>query len=145
MNDPVELAYDKCLELLSAGVVGRVALSTPSGPRIFPVNYSVVDSSVVFRTAPYSVLGTYAWNTLLAFEVDHLDYDRHLGWSVVATGRGALVEDPEELAFIRSGWNPWPWAGGTRLLYVRLRWEELTGRRLGVWTRANEVPVRRSL
>jgi nitroimidazol reductase NimA-like FMN-containing flavoprotein (pyridoxamine 5'-phosphate oxidase superfamily) len=146
MYEPVDMPYEKCLELLSGGVVGRVALSLPDGPQIFPVNYSVVADAVVFRTAPYSILGTRAWSTRLAFEVDHIDYERQRGWSVVATGPGELVEDEEDLASIRSFWDPRPWAGGPRLLYVRLRWDSLTGRRLGSgWSSRDEMPVRRSL
>lgn len=145
MSELAELPYDKCHELLSGGIVGRAAVCTPAGPRIVPVNYAVFDESIVFRTTPYSVLGTYAWNTALAFEVDHVDYEDHRGWSVVATGRGSMVEDPEELAAIKTFWNPRPWASGARLLYVRLRWDELSGRQLGAgWTRDNELPVRRT-
>jgi uncharacterized protein len=131
MSEPATLTYDKCVELLKSGRVGRAAVCTPAGPRIVPVNYSVVGDSLVFRTTPYSVLGTYAWNTQLAFEVDHIDDAQHHGWSVVATGRGAMVEDGGELAEIRASWDPKPWANGLRLLYVRLRWAELTGRSIG--------------
>ena len=58
-----------------------------------------------------------------------------------------MIEDPDELAAIRAFWNPRPWAGGAqRLLYVRLRWDELTGRRLGNgWTHENELPIRRTV
>jgi nitroimidazol reductase NimA-like FMN-containing flavoprotein (pyridoxamine 5'-phosphate oxidase superfamily) len=144
MTEPMELSYGKCHELLTGGVVGRVGVCTPAGPRIVPVNYSVVDEAVVFRTTPYSLLGTYAWNTNLAFEVDHIDYATHRAWSVVALGRGAMVEDEAELIAIRSFWDPRPWVSGPRLLYVRLRWETLTGRRLGGgWTHDNEMEVRR--
>ena len=86
MREPVELSYAKCYELLAAGGLGRAAVCTPTGPHIVPVNYSVVDESVIFRTTPYSALGTYARNTQMAFEVDHADHERQLGWSVVATG-----------------------------------------------------------
>lgn len=131
MYTPVELPYQKCSELLRSQVVGRVAVCTPEGPRIVPVNYSVVDETIVFRTTPYSILGTYGWTTELAFEVDGVDPETRSGWSVVALGRGALIEDPEELARIRSFWDPDPWAAGHRMLYVGLKWRDLTGRRLG--------------
>ncbi|TCM51400.1 pyridoxamine 5'-phosphate oxidase family protein [Kribbella sp. VKM Ac-2568] len=131
MNAPIELSYDRCRELLSSAEVGRVALCTDSGPLIWPVNYSVVEDAIVFRTAPYSVLGARAWNSRLAFEVDRLDLERQQGWSVVATGDGEMIEDPDELAVIRTFRDPHPWAGGAaRLLYVRLRWDGLTGRQL---------------
>ena len=131
MSEPTVLTYDKCRELLASKVVGRAAVCTPTGPRIFPVNYAVVDDTIVFRTTAYSVLGTYAWNTQLAFEVEEIDETERAGWSVVALGRGAIVEDPKELAEIRSAADPTPWAGGMRYLYVRMRWSELSGRQIG--------------
>jgi nitroimidazol reductase NimA-like FMN-containing flavoprotein (pyridoxamine 5'-phosphate oxidase superfamily) len=146
MDEPVELPYAKCRELLAGGVFGRVALCTPSGPRIFPVNYSVVSEAVVFRTSAYGMVANHDWSSPMAFEVDHVDYADHKGWSVVAIGQAERVEDPEELDHIKRTWDPRPWAGGTRPLYVRLAWDELTGRRLGGgWTHENELPVRRHL
>ena len=146
MREPVELSYAKCLELLSAGDLGRAAVSTPDGPHIVPVNYAVFEESVVFRTTPWSVLGSQPPGALMAFEVDVADHERQLGWSVVARGRAGVVDDPAELTAIRSFWDPRPWAGGVRPVYVRLPRRELTGRRLGSgWTPSNEVPVRRVL
>ncbi len=146
MNEPVELTVKECLELLNGGVVGRVALSTPVGPRIVPLNYAMHNEAIVFRTSPYSELGTYGRNAELAFEIDQLDYVKHQGWSVVAVGRAALVEDPDELEEIREGWDPTPWVSGQRHLYLKLRWRDLTGRRLGQdWTRASMMPMRRVL
>ena len=109
-----------------------MALCTDTGPLVWPVNYSMVEDAIVFRTSPHSLLGTMAWNRPLAFEVDRIDLDREEGWSVLATGPGEMVEDPDELGLIRTFRDPHPWAGGaTRLLYVRLRWVGLTGRELG--------------
>ena len=80
----------------------------------------------------------------LAFEIDHVDYEDHTGWSVVAVGTGEVVEDPAELGDAGPFWNPKPWAAGNRVLYVRMRWTGLTGRRIGAgWTWENELPVRR--
>lgn len=141
-----ELSPAACQQLLMGGVFGRVAVCTADGPRILPVNYSVVGESVVFRTSAYGVVATHDWTSPMAFEVDHVDYEDQRGWSVVAVGRGERVDDPEELAEIKRTWDPRPWAAGTRPLYVRLEWTELTGRRLGQgWTYDNEMPVRRRL
>lgn len=128
MSELSVLSETMCLELLGAGVVGRVALCTPDGPLLFPVNYTVHDSSVVFRTTAYSVLGTRAWQSRLAFEVDHMDYEHQAGWSVLAVGPGSRIEPGPVLDEIVHHWNPRPWAAGTRPLYVRLRWDSLTGR-----------------
>lgn len=126
-----ELSTDDCIDLLRAGLVGRAAICTPTGPHVVPVNYAVHNDAIVFRTTPYSVLGTYSWAGDIAFEVDHIDMERHEGWSVVAIGRGEMVEDAEEVEEIRWAHEPKPWAGGARPLIVRLRWREITGRRIG--------------
>lgn len=144
MDSPVNLSYAECRELLGAGVFGRVALCTPTGPRILPVNYGVVSEMVVFRTSDSEMVSHHNWEMTLAFEVDYVDYADHKGWSVVALGHGRPVESEEELARIRRTWDPHPWAGGDKSLYVKLAWDELGGRRLGQgWTYDNEMPVRR--
>ena len=126
-----QLAPRECEALLRGGVVGRVAVSTPAGPHIVPVNYSVVGSSVVLRTTPYSVLGSHGRDSLLAFEVDHFDHTRQRGWSVVARGRADVVHDRDELRDIERTWPPQPWATGPRPLFLKLTWTELSGRQLG--------------
>ena len=146
MNHPYELSYGKCRELLAAGVFGRVGVFTPQKPLILPVNYAVVGEAIIFRTTPHGAVANRDWDSPIAFEVDHVDYADHKGWSVLATGLAERIEDPEEIALIKRTWEPQPWAGGDRPLYVKLAWEELTGRRLGQgWTHANETPVRRHL
>jgi nitroimidazol reductase NimA-like FMN-containing flavoprotein (pyridoxamine 5'-phosphate oxidase superfamily) len=144
MNELVELSAEKCEELLRAAIVGRVVFETGDGPQIVPVNYTTVGDAVVFRTSPYSQLGTHADGSRLLLEIDHIDYDGHRGWSVVAVGTGEVLEDTEELESAGPFWNPKPWAAGQRLLYVRMPWHRLTGRRIGAgWTFENELPVRR--
>ena len=146
MAEPYELSGEECLRLQRSGVVGRIAISSPDGPHIVPVNYSVVGDRLIFRTTPYSLLGTYGRNAQLAFEVDHFDYEQHRGWSVVARGRGDAISDAAEIQRIREQWPPRPWADGQRNLFFKLRWSELSGRRIGNgWTRDNEMPVHRTM
>jgi nitroimidazol reductase NimA-like FMN-containing flavoprotein (pyridoxamine 5'-phosphate oxidase superfamily) len=144
MAESYELTQDECGRLLRAGVAGRIAIATPTGPHIIPVNYSVVDDAVVIRTSPYSLLGTHGRDTTLAFEVDQFDYENQRGWSVQARGRGQVVTDQDELDHIKQVWAPQPWAAGSRNLVLRLRWNELSGRRLGGgWNPADALPVSR--
>ncbi len=146
MNEPLELTRDECERLLRSGVGGRIALCSPNGPHIVPVNHSVVDDAIVIRTSPYSMLGTYGRDTMLAFEVDQFDHERQRGWSVVARGRAEAVEQASELEHIRDTWEPRPWAGGSRNLYLRLPWTELTGRQVGAgWDPLATLPVRRAV
>lgn len=146
MSDSRELSWSECEALLRSGAAGRVAFATVNGPQIVPVNYSVVDSAVVLKTSPYSMLATYGRDTTVAFEVDHFDYHYRRGWSVVARGRVEVVGDPEEVRHIRSVWEPTPWASGVRSLYLRLPWDELSGRQLGTgWDPMSETPVFRAI
>jgi uncharacterized protein len=126
-----ELSYDECRELLARGEVGRVAICGPRGPFILPVNYVLHGEAVVFRTSPYGSLGRLAPNQQIAFEVDELDPKTKSGQSVVATGRGEMLDDRQDLAEIRALEDPTSWDSGAKLLYVRLAWNELTGRRVG--------------
>ncbi|PUA82309.1 pyridoxamine 5'-phosphate oxidase family protein [Nocardioides currus] len=124
------LSRSECEALLRRGEVGRVALATPTGPHIVPVNYTVSRGDVVVATAPYSVLGSSGRDTLLAFEVDHVEHAQQRGWSVVVRGRAEMVEDPEEVRTL-GRLLPRPWASGTRTLYLRIPLDEVSGRRLG--------------
>ncbi len=143
MAEPLELARSECETLLRRGVAGRVAVATPTGPHIVPMNYAVSTGDLVVCTTPYSLLGTHGRDTMLAFEVDHFEYPRQRGWSVVVRGRGAAVEDPVELrTLVRV--LPRPWASGSRSLYLRIPMTEVTGRRLGAgWDLEDTLPVGR--
>lgn len=146
MHDSLELPHEQCEQLLRAGVVGRVAVSTPTGPHIVPVNYSVVGDAIIVRTSPYSLLGTYGRGTTIAFEIDQFDHEYQRGWSVVARGRADVVTEAADLEHIRSVWAPRPWAAGSRTLHLRIPWSELSGRRLGVgWDVLDTVPVYRTV
>lgn len=129
MKEPIELSTRECLDLLAGEVFGRLAITTSSGPRIVPLNYVVLDDALVFRTTPYSEVAREAVGHDAAFEIDSVDRDRQTGWSVAAAGRLEAL-DPTELDDLRTVWVPRPWAGGQRHLYVRLRWRDLTGRRI---------------
>jgi hypothetical protein len=142
MAESRDLSSRECSALLRSGVAGRVALSTPTGPQIVPVNYSVVDDAIIVQTSPYSVLGTYGRETTFAFEIAAFDRARARGWSVQARGRVEVVTDRAELHGMGEAAEPRPWAGGARPLYLRLRWTELTGRQVGAhWDPLQDMPV----
>jgi nitroimidazol reductase NimA-like FMN-containing flavoprotein (pyridoxamine 5'-phosphate oxidase superfamily) len=130
MPHTLELSQPESEQLLRTGAIGRVALATPDGPHLIPVRYAVFERTIVIRTSAYSVLGTYGPGAMLAFEVDHLDQDRGVGWSVVLRGRAWGETDAAEVARIRSHIDARPWSPGNRNLYLRLPWHHLTGRAL---------------
>lgn len=144
MAELFELSESECRELLGAGLVGRVAICTPTGPHIVPVNYAVVDDAVIVRTTPYSVLGSHGKGATLAVEVDQFDYELQRGWSVLARGRAEAVTTAEELGHIRRVWEPNTWAAGQRNLFLSVRLTELSGRRIGRgWDPTSSLPVHR--
>ena len=141
MPESVEISAEDCQRLLRAGTVGRVAVSTPGGPHIVPVNYVVSGDAVIFRTSPYSVLGTHGRNSLLAFEVDHLDPGQDHSWSVVVRGRCEFIDDPRELDTPDDTKRPTAWAAGSRNLFLRLPLTEVSGRSLGSGRAPLALPV----
>jgi nitroimidazol reductase NimA-like FMN-containing flavoprotein (pyridoxamine 5'-phosphate oxidase superfamily) len=106
----MELSFDESLDLLVGEVFGRLAFATPGGPRIVPLNYTLHDGAIVFRTTPYSEIATHVIGQDAAFEVDGVDHQRQTGWSVVALGGVEEVTTPE-LRDLRTLWVPQPWAG----------------------------------
>lgn len=126
-----DLSEHECRAHLIERQVGRAAVVAPDGPHIIPVNYSVVDEAIVFRTSPFTLLATHGRDAVIAFEIDHFDEVSHTGWSVLARGRTEVVLDSRQIEHIRRIWEPTPWAGGVRTMFVRLTIRELSGRRVG--------------
>ncbi len=131
MVDSRELSRQECLELLAAGSVARIAIVTPEGPHIVPVNYSLFDDTVVVRTSSYSLLGTHGRDAVVALEIDDVASSSRSGWSVVCRGRCSVETNPRTIRAIREQAPEGPWAGGTRNLYLRLRTDHLSGRAVG--------------
>ena len=138
------MSYEECDALLRAGVFGRIVLNRPTGPEILPVNYTVAGDAVLVRTAPGTLLDRYADAAPLVFEVDHANYERWHGWSVVARGVGERVLPDELSEEERRAPKPPPWVTRGDVVWIRLPWMTLTGRRLGRgWSPLAEMPVRR--
>lgn len=144
MRDTHDIPREECVRLVAAGMAGRVAVTTPTGPHILPVNYSVMGESILLRTTPYSLLGTYGRDAMLCFEVDQFDYAEQRGWSVVVRGRADIVDDADEIEQIGRIWPPQPWAIGQRNLMIRIPWNEISGRQLGRgWDPLQHLPSQR--
>jgi uncharacterized protein len=121
------LNNEQCLRLLASETVGRVGISVGALPLILPVNYSMVDGDVVFRTGDGVKLRAALDHTIVAFEVDRADTDRHEGWSVLVVGVAEEIADEDRsLAMI----VPPPWVGGERRFLIRIRPEFVSGRRI---------------
>ena len=125
----VELDRRECLEFLAAESVGRIAYVSGTGPRILPVNYTLVEDCIIFRTVPYGEIYRNALNSNCAFEIDEADEFFESGWSVVALGRLELATE-DDFARMRYGKVPEAWAGGNRYMFLRMACEQVSGRRV---------------
>ncbi|MFD4526554.1 helix-turn-helix domain-containing protein [Streptomyces sp. NPDC058470] len=119
----------ECWIRLSTHGVGRVSVSTPGGPAIVPVNYTVVDGAVAFRIAPGATPALAAGTE--AALVDHIDEALSQGWSVLVLGRAEYGSDPAARHLVDTARSA-PWAGGDRELWVRIAPERVSGRRISV-------------
>ncbi|MEE1825329.1 pyridoxamine 5'-phosphate oxidase family protein [Streptomyces sp. BE20] len=123
------LTEPECWELMGSRGIGRIALNAEPGPAVYPVNYAVDSRTVVYRTAPRAAAP--ADESPVSFQVDHIDDRGSRGWSVLVVGRARHVEDLDEQQRLARLPGTTPWAGGDRPLWIRIRPDEITGRRIG--------------
>ncbi len=130
-----ELDDAECIRLISPGGVGRLGFTGRYGPTVLPVNYTMFQGSVVFRTAHDSAtdedLRTGIQNAeyRVAFEVDHFDSAAREGWSVLIQGAAHHVDSEDERVAVRQAGLE-AWAPGERDLFMRVTPSRLTGRRI---------------
>ena len=125
------LSETECRELLSRGGLGRVGITMGALPVILPVNFTVVDDDIVFRTRKGTKLNAAASGSIVAFETDAYDEREQRGWSVLAVGRARRFEPGEQVAgSALATLKPWD---GDPNEYVRIRCEFLSGRRIAAF------------
>jgi nitroimidazol reductase NimA-like FMN-containing flavoprotein (pyridoxamine 5'-phosphate oxidase superfamily) len=123
------LTEDQARGLLATGEVGRVGITIGALPAIFPVNYRLIDGSIVFRTAPGSKMSAAAEGAVVAFEVDDYELADRSGWSVLAVGRAEVIHDVAMACkALDAGLEPL--AEGSRTTIVRIEPTFLSGRRI---------------
>jgi hypothetical protein len=131
-SELIELGPEDCLARLSTHGVGRLATAAEDGLVILPVNYSVIDGTIAFRTAPGSAIAA-AVGPNVAFQVDHVDEALSQGWSVLVQGSVRAVTDPDVRRRFDALAHSRPWAGGEeRDLWVRVEQDRISGRRIAV-------------
>ena len=130
-----ELTEAESLGLIEQAQIGRIGFSGRYGPIVWPVDYKVVDGSVVFRVAVGSSIGEDLRTGIadaeykVAFEIDEIDAATRTGWSVMIQGAAHHVDDEQERqAVLGAGIEPWP--GGQREQFVQIRPTVISGRRI---------------
>ena len=123
------LDREECLSLLRRHTVGRLAVvGDDRRPYVFPVNYALDGSAVVFRTDRGTKLHL-ADGRWVAFECDGIDTLYHTGWSVLVSGVAEEVSNAAEVVRLSKlplgGWCP-----GAHPRWVRIRSMGISGRRI---------------
>jgi nitroimidazol reductase NimA-like FMN-containing flavoprotein (pyridoxamine 5'-phosphate oxidase superfamily) len=125
-----ELTTEESLAYLRANEVGRLAIVSDGQPMIFPVNYLLDGSYVVFRTDPGMKLDN-AKLDRVAFEIDEIDPVSKEGWSVHISGIAREVTNAIDGASERERSLPLvPWVTGDKGHWVRIIQPHITGRRV---------------
>ena len=119
----------ECFDLLEPGGIGRVGFPSADGIMMLPVNFAVTGKTIIFRTAPDTLLARYA-EAQVSFETDHLDEAQHEGWSVLVHGHAHQVKDEHAIKRLEDLMHLEPWAPGARDVYVRIVPAQITGRRI---------------
>jgi len=130
LKSPLEvLPEDECWHLLSQRTVGRLAVVINNTPDIFPVNFKVWKQAIFLQTAPGLKLAAAVLNPSVAFEVDAVDEQREVGWSVVVRGTAIELERLDEL-LLADDLGVRPWAAGVKNRYLKIEPTSVTGRLL---------------
>ncbi|MHA7304212.1 pyridoxamine 5'-phosphate oxidase family protein [Arthrobacter sp. TMN-49] len=150
MNKPAkapadELAVHECWALLRGVSVGRLALWVTDHPDIFPVNYTVDHSTLVFRTGEGTKLAAALGETPVAMEADGVDASSGVAWSVVVKGSATLIRSTEDVLDSFS-LMLFPWQSGHKDSFIRITPTSITGRKFTVvapaqwWTNQSGSP-----
>ena len=125
------LARQTCFNLLGKRSIGRVAFTIEgdAAPTVLPVNYALIDDTIVFRSTLAGTIMRYA-RGYAAFQVDHLDEKRREGWSVLCSGRCRWIRDSGELDRIPMNRLSLPWAKGPRDQILKIVPGRVSGREI---------------
>jgi len=123
-----DLTDAECWAQLESRDLARIAWNTSGGPQILPVNYVTHNGALWLRTTAHSSIAEQVDESRVAIEVDDLDPVTHVGWSIVVHGRAEAYyhesEVPAEVTALRT------WASGHRPLWIQVRADLVTGKRL---------------
>lgn len=119
----------KCRRLLAATEVGRVSVLVDSAPEIYPVNYALDGSGIVFKTARGSKLRAALRSPAVCFEIDGFDPEGRTGWSVMVKGMASEIVTPAELTAVDE-LRLDVWTVGHKDRWIRIQPDSITGRRI---------------
>ncbi len=120
----------ECLRLLAVaakkGAIGRLAVSQDQAPLVRPANFTYHDRNLVIRLGEGTICSA-AVGALVAFEVDEVDHETGLAWSVLVRGLATLAPNSEP--DVKSEEAPKPLVPDPGETLLAIRADVVTGRR----------------
>jgi uncharacterized protein len=135
-----QLTRDECLHLMTSVPVGRIIYTRQALPAVELVNFAIYNGDIIIRSDPSSKLAAATRGAVVAFEADHLDIERHAGWSVTVVGQSQEVTDPDEIGRLEQI-GLYSWAPGDRQHFIRISPGILNGRRLSAYGSERGGPI----
>ncbi|HVA03714.1 MAG TPA: pyridoxamine 5'-phosphate oxidase family protein [Acidimicrobiales bacterium] len=108
-----ELGRDECLTRMATQRLGRLGVVVDGVPLVLPMRFAMDGDTVVLQTNQGAKV-FHAPLSSVSFEVDHVDWEKGVGWSVLVQGIGedissALDKRSEELRSLSiHSWAPPP-------------------------------------
>ena len=124
----VAIAEEECWQLVSTRRWGRLLVVVADHPELFPVDHLVDGRSLLVRTEEGTKLRA-ALGARVGFEVDEVDDDARLGWTVMLAGYANEVFDTRELELAEIDTDEAVWTGD-RVHWLRIVPFKVSGRRL---------------
>jgi uncharacterized protein len=125
-----KLRRDECLALVSTQRLGRLGVVVDGVPLVLPMGF-VLDGETIVLQTNQGAKTLHAPLTSVSFEVDHVDWEEGVGWSVLIQGIGedisTAIDDRSEAlrSLAAHSWAPPP---ADRWLTIIPR--TITGRRV---------------
>jgi nitroimidazol reductase NimA-like FMN-containing flavoprotein (pyridoxamine 5'-phosphate oxidase superfamily) len=125
------LDVEQCWALLASAEVGRLAVAAAGDIDIFPINFTLDDGTVLFRSAEGTKLIEVVMSGRVAFEVDGYEPDHGQAWSVVLKGVAKVLDRFDDI-YHAQDLPLFPWNASPKERFVRIVPTKLTGRRFMV-------------
>ena len=123
-NPVTELTGEECWDLLRSHELGRLGFHLLEQVHVVPINYTVDEDTLLFRTAEGSKLLGVVMHGDVVFEID--DHDEDAAWSVVVRGNAVLLD--EASAHRADNLPLRPWVDNPKYNVVEITPSEVTGR-----------------
>jgi uncharacterized protein len=123
-----ELARDDCLARMATQRLGRLGVAVDGVPLVLPMQFVLDGETVVFQTNQGAKV-LHVPLSSVSFEVDDVDWEKGVGWSVLVQGYGAdITSSIDEASEALRGLTIHSWAPEPADRWLKIIPRTITGR-----------------